>query len=96
MVRRGRDNGGRIGLVGLVGLPAGGTVATPAAPPTVTTEPADGIGQSAATLNGSADPNGAAAGYHFDWGSTSGYGQLAPVPDAALGSDTVQHAVSHS
>jgi hypothetical protein len=55
-------------------------------PPTVTTEPADPVGATTATLNGTVDPNGAPALYHFEYGPTTAYG-AATTPEAAGSGD---------
>ena len=51
-------------------------------PPTVTTTAATGITCTGATLNGSLNPNGAATTYHFEWGTTTAYGNNTPVVSA--------------
>ena len=39
-----------------------------------------------ANLRGTVDPNGLATSYRFEWGATSSYGNVVPVPDKAVGS----------
>ncbi len=39
-----------------------------------------------ATLKGTVDPNGFSTGYRFEWGPTSSYGNVVPIPDQAVGS----------
>jgi plastocyanin len=55
-------------------------------PPSATTDPATGIGEAQATLNGSVNPHGFATSYFFDWGTTTAYGQK--TPEVSLGSGT--------
>lgn len=43
-------------------------------PPGASTEAATAVTQTAATLQGSVDPNGAATTYHFEYGTTDSYG----------------------
>jgi len=64
--------------------------------PTATTQAATNVALTTATLTGTSNPSGAATTYHFEWGTTTGYGQQAPVPDAAVGSDTADHAVTQT
>jgi hypothetical protein len=52
------------------------------APTDVSTLPASGVTDTQATLNGSANPGGAAIVTHFDFGATSAYGMS--TPDARL------------
>lgn len=56
-----------------------------AASPTVTTRPATSIGQTAATLRGTVNPQGLPASYAFQWGTTTGYGQQTPDRPAGRG-----------
>ncbi|GJM08834.1 MAG: hypothetical protein DHS20C11_11100 [Lysobacteraceae bacterium] len=58
-------------------------------PPGVTTDPADGIGQFSATLNGTVNPNGDMSNAQFEWGETDSYGQTEDV--GAVGSDFTDH-----
>jgi len=44
------------------------------------------VGHYEANLRGTVDPNGSAATYRFEWGLTSSYGNVAPVPDQSVGS----------
>jgi len=50
-------------------------------PPTVTTGPASFITTNGAQLNGVVVPNGPGASAHFEWGTTTAYGQTTPVVD---------------
>ncbi|HXB63906.1 MAG TPA: hypothetical protein VNV42_03410 [Solirubrobacteraceae bacterium] len=43
--------------------------------------PATGVSQFAATLNGRLETGGEVTNYHFEYGTTSAYGQFAPIPD---------------
>lgn len=53
----------------------------PPAPTVQTTDPT-GVQQTQAMLNGSVNPNGVNTFYHFEWGTTTDYGNSAPTPDA--------------
>jgi phosphodiesterase/alkaline phosphatase D-like protein len=58
----------------------------------VTTGAASAITRTAATLNGSLEPNGNDAHYYFEWGTDTGYGNSTPVPpgtDAGSGAGSV-------
>jgi streptogramin lyase len=66
---------------------------TSASPPTATTEDAEAISLTGATLTALVNPRGASTSYHFDWGTTTAYGNQSPVPDGAVGSDGVAHEV---
>ena len=59
--------------------------------PTVITGAAWGIGASSATLNGTANPNGAAAIGQFQYGPTTAYGSVTPAQ--GLGGGTSQVAI---
>jgi hypothetical protein len=50
------------------------TTLTPTGPPIVTTNPANNVGSSLATLNGSLDPHGLITSVYFQYGTTSNYG----------------------
>jgi DNA-binding beta-propeller fold protein YncE len=60
------------------------TFTTPAAAATVGGQPAfaSAITPAGATLNGTVNPNGADTTYHFEYGTTSGYGTSTPAGDA--------------
>jgi hypothetical protein len=66
------------------------------APPTVITQAATGIAVTGATLNGTVNPNGAATTYRFEYGTTTSYGTLVPVPDGSSGSGTTAVAENAS
>ena len=55
-------------------------------PPTVVTSPASNVSDSGVRLNGSADPNGATANAWFQWGTTTGYGNV--TAGTSVGSGT--------
>lgn len=69
------------------------TVATPGAP-TVATGAASSIGQAAATLNGTVNPQGKATKYHFDYGPTTSYGQKTGEESAGEGSSDVPATIA--
>jgi hypothetical protein len=64
---------------------------TTLAPPVAVTGTATAIGRTGATLNATVNPSGSATTYHFQYGTTSGYGATAPAPDGSAGSDNVAH-----
>jgi phosphodiesterase/alkaline phosphatase D-like protein len=51
------------------------TTLSPTGPPVVTTSPATLLGSFSATLNGSVDPHGLSTTVHFEYGTTTSYGQ---------------------
>ena len=57
--------------------------------PTVTTESAETITPTSATLQATVNPGNLATTYAFDWGTTSGYGNVSTVQSAGSGSSTV-------
>jgi hypothetical protein len=60
----------------------GGGFVRPAPPTVAGILPASGVTQFAATLNGKLETGEEAANYHFEYGTTTAYGQIAPVPDS--------------
>jgi hypothetical protein len=62
--------------------------------PGVTTGAATSVGDAAATLNGTVDPNGSATTYRFEYGTTTAYGSQSPAVDASAGSGASGVAVS--
>jgi hypothetical protein len=90
----------------LVATSAGGTVfgayqtfttkPSLAGAPGVATGGVSNIEPGAAQLEGTVDPRGGPTTYHFDYGTTGGYGASAPAPEAGLGSATSPEAVSLS
>ena len=69
---------------GPFGQDAGSTFNAPA----VTTTAATGVTASAATLNGTVNPEGQATTYQFQYGATMSYGTNVPVTPATAGSGT--------
>jgi len=64
--------------------------------PTVLTLPASSITGTAAVLNGSVYPNGVSTTYHFDWGTTSSYGNSTSVLSAGSGSSVANESANIS
>jgi hypothetical protein len=64
--------------------------------PTVTAGTASAVTAASATVGGTVNPNGRRTTYHFDYGTATAYGSLAPSPDAVAGSDRTAHAISVS
>jgi NHL repeat len=60
---------------------------TPVAPPFVTTLKASQLRPRAAQLVGEVNPNSLPTTYHFEYGTTTGYGTSVPVPDASAGDE---------
>ena len=54
--------------------------------PQVSTAAATNVTSSGATLNGTVNPESQSTTYHFEYGTTSSYGTLIPVPDGSAGS----------
>jgi hypothetical protein len=65
---------GPTGLGSLSGAPT-----VTAAPPTVTTTAATEVTEAQAVLNGTVDPNAVDTHYYFEYGTSTGYGSVAPV-----------------
>ena len=65
-------------------------------PPTAITEAATSVEATAATLKGTINPEGSAAEYWFEYGTTTAYGAKAPVPAKEVGSGTADVAVSQT
>ncbi len=57
--------------------------------PTVQTLPATGIINTAATLNGTINPNGLSTTYYFEYGTTTSYGNTTPLLVAGSGTTPV-------
>ncbi|HXB64956.1 MAG TPA: hypothetical protein VNV42_08810, partial [Solirubrobacteraceae bacterium] len=57
------------------------TTTAPPAPPVVGGAPATGLSQFAATLEGTLETGEALVDYHFEYGTSTAYGEVAPVPD---------------
>jgi DNA-binding beta-propeller fold protein YncE len=69
------------------------TFTTYATAPTVTTGPAQNVGQSTAQLTGTINAQGAETTYHFQYGTTIYYSTAEPVPAVDAGSSAVDHGV---
>ena len=68
--------------------------AVAAAAPSVATEPAHDVGLASATLSATVDPSGLPTTYHFEYGTTTGYGAQVPLLlDSTVGSDATLHPV---
>ena len=63
-------------------------------PPTVTTGDASDVGQSSATVSGTVNPNGEDTTYHFDYGTSTSYGQSTGSSGAGSGSAAVPATAS--
>ncbi len=61
-----------------------------------TTALASSVSQNGATLNGVVNPHSTATNYHFDFGTTTGYGSRVPATHAFAGADAANHVVSQS
>lgn len=70
----------------------GPTTASAASAPTATTGSASNVGPSGATVSATVNPNGAATSYHFEYGTTTGYGSNTAATSA--GSGTADMSVS--
>jgi hypothetical protein len=64
-------------------------------PPTVDLEGTDQLGQTGARLLAKLNPHGSDTTYHFEYGTTTAYGQSTPE-GASVGSDFSDHAASTS
>jgi len=62
------------------------TTSSRAQAPVVVTQAATSAGQTTATLNGTVNPESQSTTYHFEYGTTTSYGTLIPVPDGSAGS----------
>jgi phosphodiesterase/alkaline phosphatase D-like protein len=65
-----------------------------ASPPAVATQAATGVLARGANLHGRVDPNGCVAMYHFEYGTTAGYGRVTPTRSAGAGTSPVSAAAS--
>jgi hypothetical protein len=54
------------------------------------------VGKSEATLNGWVQPEGLETSYHFEYGQSTSYGKVMPVPNASAGSGHLWKAVSQA
>lgn len=64
--------------------------------PILSTDAPSGVGQSAATLNGSVNPNGTSTQYAFQWGTSTAYGNSTPATPADAGSGSAAVSVSQT
>src|SRR5213593_4140375 len=60
----------------------------------ISTQRASAISATAATLNGTVNPNRLATTYHFEYGTTTSYGSQSPAVDASAGSGSSPVSVS--
>ena len=60
-------------------------------PPTVVTNAASNFGQTAARLNGTADPNGTSTSAWFEWGTTTAYGNVTSIENVNSGTSPVAY-----
>jgi WD40-like Beta Propeller Repeat len=63
--------------------------------PTIEGESVSGVTAASAKLGAQVDPNGFQSTYRFEYGFSTAYEHSVPVPDGALGSGSVQVAVSN-
>ena len=75
-----------VALLTVAALPLATAGAANPEPPTASTGSASAIGQTSAQLGASVTPNGAATTYHFEYGTSDGYGLT--TPDTAAGDGT--------
>jgi hypothetical protein len=64
--------------------------------PVAVTEAASVASSSKATLHGSVRPGGLETKYHFEYGETTSYGTIVPIPDKGVGSGTEYVEVSQA
>jgi len=70
-----------------------GTFTTAGSPaPAVVTGSASGLTTTSATLNGTVNPNGRGTSWHFDYGTSTGYGSSTPTQNAGSGTSAVSVA----
>ena len=62
--------------------------------PAATTTDATAITSTAATLNGTVNPNGLASTYHFEWGTTASYGTNTTTLTAGSGTSTLPESAN--
>ena len=61
--------------------------------PAATTAPAASVSLTGALLRAQVNPHAQATTYHFEYGTTTAYGQQMPLSDEPAGSDEADHAV---
>ncbi len=64
--------------------------------PIVFTDPAGGVSQAGATLNGRVNPETESTAYYFQYGPATTYGSRVPAAGAVVGSDATVHSVAQS
>ena len=75
-------------LAAAIPAAAGAQTPVPEAPVAVTGVP-DTLTEATANLNGTVDANGTPTTYHFEYGTSAGYGLMTPEADAGTGADPV-------
>ncbi len=81
-------------LTGLLLLSAGGGSAAVAASPTVMTGSITSVSTTRATANGTVNPNGQAAKWYFEFGTTTSYGRKTATTSAGSGTANVHVSAS--
>jgi NHL repeat len=78
----------RLAAVNAIGAAYGAdeTFQTEAPQPTLQSESVSAVTQTTATLNATINPNDQETPYHFEYGTTTAYGTVLPVPSASAGS----------
>jgi hypothetical protein len=71
-----------------------GTAPAPSPAPVATTTAATSVGQTNATLNGTANPNGQSTQYHFEYGTTTAYGYQTGSVSAGSGTSVVGASIT--
>ena len=66
----------------------------PLVPPVLSTNAAEAVGQTSATLTGSVDPEGLPSTYRFEYGTSTGYGSTWPVLQVYAGSANTNQMVA--
>ncbi len=91
-------SGGVVAVVAGVGLACSAPTVLAVVPPSVndTQAFASNVSQLTATLNGSVNPHGIPAVYHFAYGASSAYGLAAPVPDGFLAINELDDPVTQT
>ena len=79
-----------------VGTPDGPLQLSAGGPPLVLTRSAGAVSGSAATLEGSVNPQGEESTYQFEYGTTTSYGTSVPLPAGTLAAGTVEEPVAQA
>jgi hypothetical protein len=74
-------------LLAVAAPAAAGAQAPAPEPPVAVTGAADSITETSAGLNGTVDPNGSLTTYHFEYGTSAGYGLMTPENTAPEGTE---------